>query len=191
MSTNQLHLLEKYIFKKINNDALFDFHIKRTIYYAKILAKKYGISSEKAVMGALLHDIDGIIARTKNDFENSQRIAKNILKKFGYDELCIREIQNVILTHSSGSIEKPKTKLEQIIANADALSHFEMIPLYFYGRQNLKNFQEALHSVQDKLNRSQKKITLGEAKKIAIPLRQKARETLRLYEYLSKNNSHY
>lgn len=175
--------VEKYVFGKINNGALFDFHIKRTIYYAKLLAKKYKVDQEKAVIGALMHDIDGIIAKTKNDFKNSQIIAGKILKDYGYSPEFINEIQRVILTHSSGSTTKPKTILEKIIANADALSHFEMLPLFFYHKRTIPDFQTALKLIREKLERSWKKITLGEAKRIGKPLYNKAKEVLKLYKF--------
>lgn len=175
--------LEKYIFKLIGNKTLFDFHIKRTIYYSKKLARIYNVNLDKAVAGVLLHDIDGIVAKTKNDFKNSQIIAEDILKRFNFDEDFIDEVKRVILTHSSGSKIKPRTSLEKIIANADAISHFEMIPLYyFYYKNNDRDFKEVNKSVFDKIEKSWNKLSLSEAKKIAKPLYLDAKKFLKLYK---------
>ncbi len=164
--------LEKDIFNRIKQNALFQFHVQRTIYYVIRLARHYHVDEEESIAGALLHDIDGIVVNTKNDFLMGQKIAKKILLSHGYSDKFIQKIQGVILTHSSGSVVKPRTKLEQIVANADALSHFEMLPLYFHVRGVKQlSFRDALKEVKIKLDRSEKKLTLYEARRIGRSLR--------------------
>lgn len=175
--------LEKDIFKRIGKSALFEFHIRRTVHYANKLAKYYHVNVEESVAGALLHDIDGIVANTKNDFANSQKIAEKILRAHGYSHEFISKMQGIILTHSAGSKIKPRTKLEQVVANADALSHFEMLPLYFYVRgMKQLHFKETLKEVKIKLECSEKKLTLYEAKRIGRSLKRNADKQLEFYK---------
>jgi len=175
--------LEKDINDRVRQKPLMRFHIWRTVYYAVLLAKHYKADVEEAIAGALLHDIDGIVAGTKNDFVAGQKIAKSILKTNGYSDAFIEKIQGVILTHSSGSTIKPRTKLEKIVANADALSHFEMLPLYFHA-QGAKQimFSEALKEVRAKLDRSEAKLTLYEARRLAKTLIRRTDSVLELYK---------
>lgn len=175
--------VKKFVFDAIGDNYFFDFHIQRSVFYARKLAKKYKVNLQQAEIGALLHDIDGIVDGRKNDFEYSEQIARELLEKEGYSEKFIVEIQSAIVSHSSGSKVKPKTMLEKIVANADGLAHLEMLPLYFYAHgERGGDFQDSVKMVRDKLDRSWSKMTLPEAKKLGKELRKHATKILAVYK---------
>jgi len=94
--------------------------------------------------------------------------AERILKKYKYPKEKIDEIKEAIICHrGSDDYHKPKTVLAKIIATADAMSHFDSIPVFFYWRADRYSYKEIKKWVKDKIERDwQKKLFLPEAKKV-------------------------
>ena len=60
--------------------------------------------------------------------------------------------------------------IAKIVANADAMAHFDILPVFFWWRKSRKeySFEDTLQWVNNKIKRDwQKKITLSKAKKIS------------------------
>jgi hypothetical protein len=122
-------------------------------------------------LSALLHDIDWITDH-KNDSDHEisgQPIAEKILKQFNYADNVIKEVKHVIASHRGSKNTKPKTLTAQIIANADAMSHFDAIPWYI--KIGLDNFDgdinKSIKWIYEKAGRDwNKKLTLPEAKEL-------------------------
>ncbi|TSC92268.1 MAG: metal-dependent phosphohydrolase HD sub domain-containing protein [Candidatus Berkelbacteria bacterium Licking1014_7] len=147
------------------------YHILPVVKYAKKLARIYKVDMELTELAALLHDIGRV--DKKND-ENHHIIgismAEEILKKFNYPDRAIEEVKHVVVSHRTSKGENPKTIIAKIVANADAMAHFDILPVFFWWRKSGKEdrFEDVLQWVENKLKKDwQKKITLPEAKEIS------------------------
>ncbi len=142
-------------------------HIRVVADFAKILAKKTGADEEIVVLAALLHDYSYVI---NIDFQeehhiHSARMAEELLKKYGYPEEKIEKVKHCILTHR-GSKNIPRETIEaEVVASADALTHFNSVNDLLYVAFVIKKMDTDTGTkwVLDKLNRSWNKL-LPEAK---------------------------
>jgi len=147
------------------------YHMLPVVNYTKKLAKIYHADEELTELAALLYDIGRV--NIKHDEEHhivGIPMAEEILKKFKYSEDIIKEIKHVVASHRTSKGPKPKTMIAKIIANADAMAHFDILPLFFWWRKSRKGytFEETLNWVNNKIINDWKiKITLPEAKKIS------------------------
>jgi len=155
--------------KKEFEEIDWKYHILPVIKYAKKLARIYKVDEEIVELAALLHDI----GRAKIKYDKEHHIlgvpkAEKILRRFSYPEKVIKEIKHCVESHRTSKGPKPKTMIAKIIANADAMSHFDILPLFFYWRGSRgENFEEIIKWVDNKIeNDWNKKITIPEAKKI-------------------------
>ncbi len=147
------------------------YHMLPVVKYAKALGKKYKVDAELVELAALLHDI----GRTDIKHDEDHHIvgipmAEEILKKFNYSDKVIKEVKHVVASHRTSKGEKPETMIAKIVANADAMAHFDVLPVFFWWRKGRKDysFEDVLLWVDGKLrNDWEKKITLPEAKKIS------------------------
>jgi uncharacterized protein len=165
----KLAQVRKIVEKKFEKND-WKYHILPVISYTKKLAKIYKIDLEIAELAALLHDIGRI--DQKNDemhYVVGVPIAEKLLKKFHYSEEIINEIKHCILSHRTSVGPKPKTMIAKIVANADAMAHFDAIPVLIYWRATEhENFEKILQWINNKIqNDWNKKINLPEARKIA------------------------
>lgn len=164
---NEIRKLVKSKFKE--ND--WKYHILPVLKYAKKLAKRYKIDMELVELAALLHDIGRVNIKHDEDHHIvGVPEAEKILKRFNYPNETIKEIEHVVASHRTSKGPKPKTMLAKIIANADAMAHFDILPVFFWWRKSRKrfSFEETLYWVKNKIeNDWKKKITLSEAKKIS------------------------
>lgn len=161
----------KIVEKEANNDLDFNYHILLVVKYALLLARKYKADRAQVELAALLHDIGRLPYNDKKDIDHHITGAKKagkILKKLNYPEKKIKEIQKAIICHRGSDNIKPKTILEKIIANADAMSHFDALPLFYYWRAQVgDDFYTTTKWIKEKYERNWKsKLTLPEAKKI-------------------------
>ncbi|MFA5076478.1 MAG: HD domain-containing protein [Patescibacteria group bacterium] len=145
------------------------YHIAPVASYARKLAKVLGANQDLAELAALLHDIGRI--RFSDDEANHHLTgipeAEKILKNFKFSSAVIEEVKHCVASHRSSRGERPKTVTAKIIANADGLAHFDILPLFFYWRSKKQSFDEALIWVERKLAKSwHKKLTLPQAKKM-------------------------
>jgi len=147
------------------------YHMLPVVKYTKKLAKIYKVNEEVAELAALLHDIGRVDIKHDEDHHIAGvPIAEKILRNFGYPEKTIKEVKHVIASHRTSKGPKPKTMIAKIVANADAMAHFDILPVFFWWRKSRKeySFEDTLQWVENKLKKDwEKKITLPEAKKIS------------------------
>lgn len=129
------------------------------------------MDKELVELAALLHDIGRVDIKHDEDHHIVDvSIAEGILKKFNYSDKVIKEVKHVVASHRTSKGPKPKTMVAKIVVNADAMAHFDILPVFFWWRKSRKeySFEDTLQWVDNKLKRDwQKKITLPEAKKIS------------------------
>jgi len=147
----------------------WQYHILPVIKYAKELARIYKVNEETTELAALLHDIGRIdLKNDENHHILGSKEAEKILKDFDYDEEIIKEIKHSIESHRGIKSPKPVTTIARIIANADAMAHFDIVPVLFYwrGTRN-QSLEEVIDWADKKVERDwNKKITLPEAKQM-------------------------
>lgn len=139
------------------------YHIEAVANNAELLANKYNADKEVCIIAAWLHDIASITDYDlyKDHHIHGAKIADEILRKFKYEEDKIELVKNCILNHR-GSIENTRlSKEEQIIADADAISHFDSIPslLYLAYKEKGMSIEDGANFVKNKLERSFRKLS--------------------------------
>jgi len=146
------------------------YHMLPVVKYAKQLAKSYKVDKGLVELAALLHDIGRVNIKHDEDHHIvGVPEAEKILKKFNYPKEITEEVKHCVASHRTSKGPKPKTMIAKIVANADAMAHFDILPVFFWWRKSRKGytFEETVNWVNNKLeNDWKKKITLPEAKKI-------------------------
>ncbi len=121
------------------------------------------IKIEICIIAAWLHDIASITDYKlyEEHHIHGAKIASEILRKFKYDDDKIELVKACILNHRGSIDNKRLSKEEQIIADADAISHFDSIPslLYLAYREKNMNIEEGKKFVKSKLERSFRKLS--------------------------------
>ncbi len=144
-------------------------HALSVTLHAKKLAHKVGADIEIVEIAALLHDYASIKDRRflPEHHIHGAREAEEILQNLGYAQERIEKVKHCIYAHR-GSTDIPRETIEaECVANADAMSHFEMIPSllrFVFVKKNM-NTAEATDWVRAKLERSWNKLT-PEAKEL-------------------------
>lgn len=168
----KIELVRKFVKNKFDEED-WKYHILLVVFYAKKLAKHYKVNMETVEtveLAALLHDI-GRTDQKNDDMHHvvGVPVAETILKKFHYSEKTIEEVKHCILSHRTSTGPKPKTMVAKIVANADAMAHFDAIPVLIYWRAvNRGNLETILQWINNKIQKDwDKKINLPEAKRIA------------------------
>jgi uncharacterized protein len=143
------------------------YHINPVTNYAKSLAKKLGANVSLVEVIALLHDIGRIKYGDKNHHLTGAREAEKVLKKLKFDPEVIKKVKHGIAAHRSQHGPVPQTLEAKIMANADGMVHFDMLPLFFYWRSKKSNFDQSFDWVVDKYKKSwDKKVTLPAARRM-------------------------
>jgi putative nucleotidyltransferase with HDIG domain len=144
------------------------YHIVPVIKYAKKLAQKYNVNKETLELAVLLHDIGRVDIKHDEDHHVvGIPIAEKILKRFNYSDKVIKEIKHVVESHRTSKGPRPETLIAKIVANADAMAHFDILPIFFHWRHGRHSFEENAKWVEEKIKKDwQKKLTLPGAKKI-------------------------
>ncbi|MBD3191608.1 MAG: HD domain-containing protein [Candidatus Heimdallarchaeota archaeon] len=160
---------------------VWDTHILKVVRYAKMLGEQLEADLEILEIAGLLHDYASIL--NKENYEDHHIIgadlAGNILSQLGYSQEKIEQVQHCILTHR-GSQELPRKTLEaKILANADALAHFDTIPALLWVEFITKesDLKEGIDQVKNKLQRSWDKLN-PEAQKLITDKYQAAKIVL-------------
>lgn len=139
------------------------YHIQAVVKNAEILANKYNADKEVCIIAAWLHDIASI-----TDYDlyeehhiHGAKITDEILRNFKYDKNKIELVKKCILNHRGSLDNKRLSKEEQIIADADAISHFDSVPslLYLAYKQKNMSIEEGKEFVKSKLERSFNKLS--------------------------------
>jgi putative nucleotidyltransferase with HDIG domain len=158
------------IVRKEAGERQWKIHIIPVVKYAKELARKYKVDEEITELAALLHDIGRLKYGPENHEITGSEEAEKILRKLNYSKEIIEEVKDCIRTHRASKNYPPKTKIAEIIRDADALSHFDVFPyLIRLGlKRNDNDMKEAIKWVQAKLNRDwNNKMHLPESKRLA------------------------
>ena len=144
------------------------YHMLPVVNYTKKLARIYKVDREVAELAALLHDIGRVDIKHDEDHHIvGIPMAEKILRNFSYPEKVIKEVKHVIASHRTSKGPKPKTMIAKIVANADAMAHFDILPVFFWWRHGRENFEETVEWVKNKIEKDwQKKLTLPGAKEM-------------------------
>ena len=130
-------------------------HIRYVYKYVIILSENKNVDREVLELSALLHDIamtDKNLDRARHN-EYGSRIAEQLLRQEEYPEDKIHFVKKCILNHSSKRLEFRTSEEEQILVDADGLSHFDSIGSLYSLAHNVMGFsdEESVKFVQDKL----------------------------------------
>jgi len=145
------------------------YHIMPVVKYSNRLARELSVDEEIVELGALLHDIGRIRYGGENHEKTGVLEAEKILRELNYPQKTIDEIKHIVESHRGSKDISPKTLSAKIVANADAMAHFDVIPLLVRGglKLNNNNLEKAFSWVYKKLERDwNKKLTIPEAKEI-------------------------
>lgn len=152
------------IVKKRHEEDDFKYHIKLVVKYARKLARATGADLELVELGAWLHDIGRPIDRENHEIVGAAE-AEKILSELEYPEKRAKKVARIIQVHRSSKGAKPETIEEEIVANADALAHFDAaLVLLWLGFEKGHSFEESIKWVSEKIKRDWDKVTLPEAK---------------------------
>ena len=145
-----------------------EFHFIPMVKYAKSLAKKLGADIEVVEIAAWLHDIGSIKHGRRDHHITSAKIAEKLLKKCKYPYDKIELVKKCILNHR-GSVNNKKESLEEkIIADADAVSNFDVIPGLFQAAYYYEKLDqgEGIESVRAKLQRKYRNLCFRESREL-------------------------
>lgn len=149
--------------RKTRGYSYYEEHIKYVVATSKKLAIKYGADLEIVELSALLHDVSIIATLGPRDEHHiyGATMAEELLTKYNYPIDRIERVKQCILNHR-GSVALTKNTIEEkIIADADAIAHFDNIPILFYTalrRKNL-NMEDSKKWVKKKLNNDYNKLS--------------------------------
>ncbi|MBD5147017.1 MAG: HD domain-containing protein [Ruminococcus sp.] len=139
------------------------YHIEAVVKNAELLAEQYGADKEVAVIAAWLHDIASVTDYSlyEEHHIHGAEIAGDILEQLGYDNDKIVRVQGCIRNHRGSTGDKPCTKEEICVADADAISHFDSVPSLLFLAYSAKgmDFEAGKSFVADKLKRSFAKLS--------------------------------
>ncbi len=153
------------IVKKGCDEENWKFHILPTVKYARLLAEKLGADTDLAELGALLHDIGRIKFGGKDHEVTGIPEAEKILKRVNCPPEVIDEVRHCIESHRGSGSVKPGTKIARIVANADAMAHFDGIPFLLHlGLKKKNDLEKAVKWVRERIERSWNKLTIPEAR---------------------------
>lgn len=149
----------------------FPFHFVPMVNYAEKLADELGGDKEVILIAAWLHDIGSIINGREDHHITGAKIAEEKLKELQYPAEKIELVKKCILNHRGSQQNKRISIEEQIIAEADVMSHFDNIAGIFKAAfvYEDKTQGEANDSVRQKLERKWKQLHFENSKKIIQP----------------------
>ncbi len=142
---------------------LYESHIKYVYDYAVKLCEGKNVDKEVVELSALLHDIamTDINLGRENHAHNGSIIAYDLLMKQGYPKDKCELVSKCILNHSSKRKEYRTTTEEQILVDADGLSHFDSIESIYSLANKVYELskEESIKYVQDKINKDYLELT--------------------------------
>lgn len=130
-------------------------HIQYVYKYVVLLSEDKNVDKEVLELSALLHDIsmtDMTLDRSRHN-EFGADIAEQLLRENNYPEDKVLLVKKCILNHSKRRSEYRTTEEEQILVDADGLSHFDAVKkLYSLPSMVMGlNEEDSVRFVQDKL----------------------------------------
>jgi len=151
--------------KKCNGLWQWEGHILIVEKYAMMLAEKLGGDKEVIELAVFLHDITRLGGLKEDHNVSGTKKAGKLLEELGYPDETIEKVKHCILTHRGDP--GPESLEAKILASADAMSHFDIIPVLVWValEKNGFNLKESWEWVYEKIQRDwNKKILLPEAK---------------------------
>lgn len=138
-------------------------HIQYVYKYVVLLSKDKNVDKEVLELSALLHDIsmtDITLDRSRHN-EFGAEIAAELLRKNGYPDEKTEHVKKCILNHSSKRAEFRTTAEEQLLVDADGLSHFDAYKsLYSLAHKVMGlNDEDSLKFIRDKLTRDYEELS--------------------------------
>lgn len=132
----------------------FNSHFKKVVKYSKQLAEKRNADKEIAEIVAWLHDIGSIQGKYEEHHKVSSEVSVKLLKEWNYPEEKINQVVHCIYSHRGSLDIKKETNEAKILADADALAHFDEIEDLLF-----KVFDNKKSEVLAKLERSYNKLS--------------------------------
>ena len=130
-------------------------HIQYVYKYVVMLSKDKNVDREVLELVALLHDIsmtDMALDRSRHN-EYGAEIAEQLLRENNYPEDKTQLVKRCILNHSKRRQQYRSTEEEQILVDADGLSHFDVVKTLYSLPSKVMglNEEDSVRFVQDKL----------------------------------------
>ena len=130
-------------------------HIQYVYKYVVMLSKDKNVDREVLELVALLHDIsmtDMALDRSRHN-EYGAEIAEQLLRENNYPEDKKQLVKRCILNHSKRRQQYRSTEEEQILVDADGLSHFDTVKTLYSFPSKVMGLSEedSVLFVQDKL----------------------------------------
>lgn len=130
-------------------------HIQYVYKYVVMLSKDKNVDREVLELAALLHDIsmtDMALDRSRHN-EYGAEIAEQLLRENNYPEDKTQLVKRCILNHSKRRQQYRSTEEEQILVDADGLSHFDTVKALYSLPSKVMGLSEedSVRFVQDKL----------------------------------------
>ncbi len=158
-------------------------HVERVLKLAVYIAEREGADVEVVKKSAELHDI----ARDKpNHAIESAKVAREILRREGYDEDFIERVVHCIEAHSFSSGVKPKTLEAKVLSDADKLDAIGAIGIaraFMYSGEKGRSIEETLKHFEEKLLKLKDTLYTETAKRIA---EDRHRFTVEFYERIRR-----
>ena len=130
-------------------------HIQYVYKYVVMLSKDKNVDREVLELAALLHDIsmtDMVLDRSRHN-EYGAEIAEQLLRENNYPEDKTQLVKRCILNHSKRRQQYRSTEEEQILVDADGLSHFDVVKTLYSLPSKVMGLSEedSVRFVQDKM----------------------------------------
>ena len=130
-------------------------HVQYVYKYVVMLSKDKNVDREVLELVALLHDIsmtDMALDRSRHN-EYGAEIAEQLLRENNYPEDKTQLVKRCILNHSKRRQQYRSTEEEQILVDADGLSHFDAVKTLYFLPSKVMGLSEedSVRFVQDKL----------------------------------------
>lgn len=170
ISMDRIEEVKKFVKKECekNDQSLqYNYHFLIVHKYAMALAKRYNCNTEVLELGVWLHDITRISELAEDHNITGAKKAEEILKELGCEQDLIDQVKHCIITHRAKHLEEPKSIEAKILTTADAMSHFDIIPLLIYYGLKRMGFKETIRWLAEKIERDwSKKMILPDAKEM-------------------------
>ncbi len=158
-------------------------HVERVVKLAVYIARREGADVEVVKKSAELHDI----ARDKpNHAIESAKLAREILRKEGYDEEFIERVVHCIEAHSFSSGVEPKTLEAKVLSDADKLDAIGAIGIaraFIFSGEKGRSIEETLKHFEEKLLKLKDLLYTKTAKELA---KERHEFLVKFYEQIKK-----
>ncbi len=160
-------------------------HFLPMVKHSKKLSSKLGGNLEVILIAAWLHDIGSIVIGRKDHHITSAKIAKKFLTENNFDPEKTKLVLDCIRNHRQSTELDQKTLEEKIIADADAICNFDMLPGLFYASMVVEKLTpvEAAKSVKAKLQNKWRRLHFKESRELT---RGKYQAAMLLLEEITK-----